>query len=63
MTGHPVVEDGHILVPDRPGLGVDLDEEAIRRYLPQGNAVPVEEDQDYDTTSSTSPPTGAAPPG
>ena len=48
MTGQPVVEDGHILVPDRPGLGVDLDEEAIKRYPPHGNAIPVEEDPDYD---------------
>ena len=48
MTGQPVIEDGHILVPDRPGLGVDLDEEAIKRYPPHGNAIPVEEDPDYD---------------
>ena len=34
--------------PDRPGLGVDLDEEAIERYPPHGNAIPVEEDPDYD---------------
>ena len=39
---------GHILVPDRPGLGVDLDEEAIERYPPQGSAIPVDEDPDYD---------------
>ena len=48
MTGPPVIEDGHILVPDRPGLGVDLDEEAIERYPPHGNAIPVEEEPDYD---------------
>ena len=48
MTGQPVIEDGHILVPDRPGLGVDLDEEAIERYPPHGNAIPVQEDPDYD---------------
>ena len=54
MTGQPAIEDGHILVgarhlvPDRPGLGVDLDEEAIERYPPHGNAIPVEEDPDYD---------------
>ena len=39
MTGQPVIEDGHILVPDRPGLGVDLDEEAIGRY-PRRRATP-----------------------
>ncbi|MDD9988027.1 MAG: mandelate racemase/muconate lactonizing enzyme family protein [Spirochaetaceae bacterium] len=48
MTGQPVIEDGHILVPDRPGLGVDLDEEAINRYPPHGNAIPIDEDPDYD---------------
>ena len=59
MTEQPVIEDGHILVPDRPGLGVDLDEEAIERYPPQGNAIPVEEART--TTTSTSPPIGAGP--
>ena len=61
MTGQPVIEGGHILIPDRPGLGVDLDEEAIERYPLQGNAIPVEEDPV--TTTITSPLTGAAPPG
>ena len=61
MTGQPVIEGGHILIPDRPGLGVDLDEEAIERYPLQGNTIPVEEDPV--TTTSTSPLTGAAPPG
>ena len=35
-------------MPDRPGLGVDLDEEAIKRYPAQSNAIPVEEDPEYD---------------
>ena len=48
VTGQPVINDGHILVPDCPGLGVDLDDEAIERYPPQSNAIPVEEDPDYD---------------
>ena len=51
MTGQPVIEDGHILVPDRPGFGVDLDEHAIERYPPHGNAIPIEEDPDYDYQS------------
>ena len=51
MTGQPVIEDGHILVPDRPGLGVDLDEHAVERYPPHGNAIPIEEDPDYDYQS------------
>ena len=44
MARQPVIEDGHILVPDRPGLGADLDENAIMRYPAQGNAIPVEEE-------------------
>ena len=27
-----VLEEGHLLVPDRPGLGVELDEGALARY-------------------------------
>ena len=48
MLGQPVIEDGHLLVPDRPGLGVDLDEEVIERYPAHGNGISVEEDPDYD---------------
>ncbi|MEM7031722.1 MAG: mandelate racemase/muconate lactonizing enzyme family protein [Chloroflexota bacterium] len=33
----PEIVDGHILVPDRPGLGVDIIEEAIAHYPSQGN--------------------------
>jgi galactonate dehydratase len=36
----PEIVDGHILVPDTPGLGVDLVEEAIAAYPAQGN-IPV----------------------
>jgi len=37
MTGQPAVADGHIAVPDTPGLGVDIVEEAIARYPSSGN--------------------------
>lgn len=30
LTHPPVVEDGHMLVPDRPGWGTDIDEAALR---------------------------------
>ncbi|MGO9658839.1 MAG: mandelate racemase/muconate lactonizing enzyme family protein [Acidimicrobiales bacterium] len=30
---HPVVVDGFITVPDRPGMGVEFDVESARRYL------------------------------
>ena len=43
-----MIENGHVLVPDHPGLGVDLDEEEIERHTPQGNAISVDEDPDYD---------------
>lgn len=37
-TGHggPVIHDGFITVPDRPGLGITLDEEVARRYAKPG---------------------------
>ena len=33
----PEIIDGHLIVPDRPGLGVDIVEEAIAKYPSQGN--------------------------
>jgi galactonate dehydratase len=32
ITTPPVIEAGHMLVPDTPGLGVDIDEAAVARY-------------------------------
>ena len=32
ITKPPVIEAGHMLVPDAPGLGVDIDEAAVARY-------------------------------
>jgi L-alanine-DL-glutamate epimerase-like enolase superfamily enzyme len=32
----PIVQDGFITVPDRPGLGVELNEEAIKSHLKPG---------------------------
>ena len=32
----PVIQDGHITVPDKPGLGVTLNEEVARRYARKG---------------------------
>lgn len=37
MVGQPEIVDSHILVPDAPGLGVDLVEEAIAKYPSRGN--------------------------
>ena len=33
----PIVKDGHIEVLEKPGLGVELNEEAARKYLPEGD--------------------------
>lgn len=35
VTGlpNPIIQDGHITVPDTPGLGIELNEEVIREYL------------------------------
>ena len=33
----PIVKEGFIEVPDEPGLGVKLNAEATRRYLPEGD--------------------------
>ena len=37
ITPVPQTIDGHITVPDAPGLGVDIDEDAIARYPSQRN--------------------------
>jgi galactonate dehydratase len=35
----PIIEEGHIRVPDRPGLGYELNEECARRYLRPGTGM------------------------
>ncbi|MDE2704397.1 MAG: mandelate racemase/muconate lactonizing enzyme family protein, partial [Gemmatimonadota bacterium] len=47
MTGQPEVVDSHIAVPDAPGLGVDLVEEAIAQYPSQGNIAAPDTSYDY----------------
>ena len=47
MTGHPQIEASHIVVPDTPGLGVDIVEEAIARYPSAGNVANPEDTYDY----------------
>jgi gluconate/galactonate dehydratase len=34
--GRPVIEDGHVALPDGPGIGTDLDLEVARRYARPG---------------------------
>ena len=47
MTGQPQIADSHIAVPDAPGLGVDLVEEAIARYPSTGNISLPDSTYDY----------------
>ena len=32
LLARPLVEDGYAVVPDGPGLGIELDEEAVQEY-------------------------------
>jgi L-alanine-DL-glutamate epimerase-like enolase superfamily enzyme len=43
----PEIVDGHILVPDRPGIGVDIVEEAVAKYPSQGNVSPPDPREEY----------------
>jgi galactonate dehydratase len=43
----PQIVEGHILVPDRPGLGVDIVEEAIVKYPSEGNISPPNPNAEY----------------
>ena len=47
MTGQPEVVDSHITVPDDPGLGIDIVEDAIANYPSQGNISQPAEGYDY----------------
>ena len=47
MTGQPVVKNGAIVVPDAPGLGVDIVEEAIAKYRSGGNIQMPDSTYDY----------------
>jgi L-alanine-DL-glutamate epimerase-like enolase superfamily enzyme len=35
-TGSPLIEDGHIEVPEAPGLGIDLDPDVLAEHLASG---------------------------
>lgn len=38
VTGAPVIENGYLSVPERPGLGVELNEENVNFYLTKGKS-------------------------
>ena len=39
ITEEPIVQDGYIKVPEKPGLGVELNEEAVGKYLREGETL------------------------
>ena len=47
MQPQPEIVDGHIIVPDAPGLGVDIVEDAIAKYPSQGNISAPDPDREY----------------
>jgi L-alanine-DL-glutamate epimerase-like enolase superfamily enzyme len=32
----PIIKDGYIEVPNKPGLGIELEEKIVRRHLAEG---------------------------
>jgi galactonate dehydratase len=47
MEPQPTIVDGYMLVPETPGLGVDIVEAAIARYPSTGNVSPPNPDEEY----------------
>ncbi|MEM7133517.1 MAG: mandelate racemase/muconate lactonizing enzyme family protein [Chloroflexota bacterium] len=47
MQPQPEIVDGHIVLPDTPGLGVDIVEEAIAYYPSSGNVSPPKSSKGY----------------
>ena len=47
MQPPPTIVDGFMLVPDAPGLGIDIVEEEIAKYASTGNVSPPNPDEEY----------------
>ena len=47
MEPQPTIVDGFMLVPDAPGLGIDIVEDAIAHYPSTGNVSPPSAADDY----------------
>jgi galactonate dehydratase len=47
VTPLPEIVDGHITVPDRPGLGVDIVEEVVERHPSRGNVSRPNPEEEY----------------
>ncbi len=39
LTDRPIIENGYIALPDRPGIGLDLNEDAAQKYLKPGTTL------------------------
>ena len=37
LLAEPLIQQGYAMVPDKPGLGVELDEEAVEKYTVRWN--------------------------
>ena len=50
MSGQPNIVDGHIIVPNSPGLGIDIDEKVVIQNPPnsQQSLPSVESASEYD---------------
>ena len=35
VTHPPVIENGELVLPNRPGWGTDVNEEALKKYAPE----------------------------
>ncbi len=47
VTPLPEIVDGHIIVPDTPGLGVDIVEEVVERHPSRGNVSEPSEEEEH----------------
>ena len=36
IQDEPVIRNGHVVLTDRPGIGVDVNDDALRHYLRPG---------------------------
>ena len=39
LQDQPVIQNGHVVLTDRPGIGLEVNDEALRRYLRPGTGL------------------------
>jgi hypothetical protein len=47
MEPQPEIIGGHIVVPDRPGIGIDIAEDVVAEYPSRGNVSPPSSEEEY----------------